>query len=347
VTDSRMFRHGFVERPARTVAEAAGLTGALQAQDLGAARLGVRARSVSLTDSDVRRAVDVDRTVVRTWLMRNTIHLIPAQDVRWLAALFGPMIQRRFAGKRWPELGLTPALLDRAADAAPEILQSGPSTRHELVAALADRGVTMSATGQAPTHLLLYLSTIGLVCHADGDRFALVDQWLPDAPPGPRGDDALAELARRYFRAYSPASGADFTTWSGLPSRAAIALIRDELLPVAGGFTLGAAPSTGGLRLLGGFDNFLLGYRDRDAIIAPSHRGEVYVGGVIRPTILNEGRMIGRWRLARPTRKNAPVVVEVRHFGRPTPSVREAVAAEVADIGRFLAVPTELGQLRR
>jgi hypothetical protein len=337
-----MVRHGFVDRPARTVAGAAGLTGALQAQDLGAARLAIRARSATLTDAGVQRALDDSRTVVRTWLMRNTIHLVPAADLRWLAALFGPMIRRRFSTQRWPGLGLTPAVLERAAEAAPEVLRDGPLTRHELVAALAGRGITIDPAGQAPTHLLLYLATVGLTCHASADRFALIDQWLPDAPDGPRGDDALAELARRYFRAYSPATGADFTSWSGLPSRAALALIRDELTPAGSGFTLGVTPEHGGLRLLGAFDNYLLGYRDRDLIISAAHRGEVYVGGVIRPTILHDGRVIGRWRLIRPTRKHAPIVVEVRPFDRPSPSVRAAIEAEVDDIGRFLGEPAEL-----
>jgi hypothetical protein len=340
-----MVRHGFVDRPANTVAEAAALTVGLQAQDLRAARLGVRARSATPTEADVEHALDEERTVVRTWLMRNTIHLVPAADTRWLAELFGPLIQRRFASKRWPGLGLTPPVLERVAETAPAILGDGPLTRHDLVAALADHGVAIDPRGQAPTHALLYLATIGLTCHADGDRFALIDQWLPDLSDGPRGDEALAELARRYFRAYSPATGADFTTWSGLPSKHAVGLIRDELIDVDGGFALGTVPDDGGVRLLGGFDNYLLGYRDRDPIIAPAHRAEVYVGGIIRPTILHDGRVIGRWRLVRPARADAPVVVEVRQFGRPTASVRAAIEDEVADIGRFLGRATRTSQL--
>jgi Winged helix DNA-binding domain len=101
------------------------------------------------------------------------------------------------------------------------------------------------------------------------------------------------------------------------------------------------------VRLLGGFDNYLLGYRDRDPIISAEHRSEVYVGGVIRPTILHDGRVIGRWRLVRPTRKDRPAIVEVGYFGRPSIPVRAAVDAEVTDIGRFLGLVTEPGQLRR
>jgi hypothetical protein len=341
-----MARQGLVDRPAGTVAQAAALGCGLQAQDFGAARLAVRARSRTLTDEAVRAAVDDDRTVARTWLMRNTIHLVPAEDLRWMTALLGPMIHRRFASKRWPALGLTPALLDRIAATAPDVFAGRSLTRQEFAAALAERGVAVQAHGQAPVHVLLHLATRGLVCHADGNRFTLVDEWLPDAPAGPRGDDALAELARRYFRAFSPATGADFTAWSGLPSRRAIELIRDELTPDGRRFTLGEVAEPGGLRLLGPFDNYLLGHRDRDHIIAAGHRGEIYDGGLIRASIVRDGRVIGRWRLVRATRSGAPVVVEIKVFGRSSRSLRAAIDAEVADIGRFFGVAGEPAQVR-
>lgn len=338
-----MTRHGLIDRPATTAAEAAALICGLQAQDFAAARLAVRARSATLTDADVRRATEVDRTVVRTWLQRNTIHLVPAEDLRWLTALLGPMIRRRFETQRWPGLGLTPDVLTRVTKRAPKVLQDGPLNRHEFVAALGIGGI---ADGQAPGHLMVHLATLGVVCHADGDRFALVEQWLPDAPEGPRGDAALAEFARRYFRAFSPATGADFTAWSGLPSRHAISLIREELTEADGRFSLGDVAEQPGVRLLGAFDNYLLGHRDRAHLIERERRDEVYSGGMIRPTIVHDGRVVGRWRLVRPTRKNTPHVVEVRWFRRTSTAVRSAVDAEVADVGRFLGVEAALGQLR-
>lgn len=343
----RMCRHGLCERPAATVAAAAALDCGIQAQDLGAARLAVRARSATLTAADVDAALGAERTVVRTWLMRNTIHLVPARDVRWLTALLGPMIRRRFGTRRWPELGLTPDVLDAAARLAPQLLADGPLGRHELAAALAGRGVPIRQDGQAPVHVLVFLSTLGLTCHASGGRFALLDDWLPGAAEGPRGDDALAELARRWITAYSPATAADFTTWSGLPSGRALGLIRDELQPaeVDGrpGFRPGAPrPCRGGVRLLGGFDTVLVAYRDRATLIDASHRDQVYSGGIIRPTVVHDGRVIGRWRLGRPASAARPLRVEVTLFAPAPRTVRAAVRAEAEDIGRFLAAPVRL-----
>jgi hypothetical protein len=345
VLAERIARHGLVDRLARTAADAAGLTCAIQAQDPQAARFGLRSRSSAITEADVRHAMDVERSVVRSSLMRATIRLVAAEDVRWLTALLGPSIARKFQ-KRWRDLGLTPQLLATTLAALPKILADGPRSRAEIVAGLAARGIHVD-TDQAPAHVLLHATTEGLVCRgSDRGRdatFVLLDDWLPDAPAGPRGDDALAEIARRYFRAFSPATAADFTTWSGLPSARAIELIQDELTQVTidgrSAFSLGAVPPQRGLRLLPAFDNYLVGYRDRDLIIAADRVSRVYIGGMIRPSVLQDGRVIGTWRLIR-TRGAA--TVEVTPFDPLTRKAMAAVEAEAADIGRFIEAPSTL-----
>lgn len=190
----------------------------------------------------------------------------------------------------------------------------------------------------------MYLSTVGLVCRepergADA-TFTLLDAWLPSAPAGPRGDDAVAELARRYFQTFSPATAADFTAWSGLPSGRAIALIRDELTQVTvdgrPGYQWQKVAPAAGLRLLPMFDNYLIGYRNRSSIIDAARRPEVYVGGIICPTVLLDGRVVGRWRLVR---TQSAAVVEVTPFA-DSPYVRAAVEQEGHDIDRFLALLT-------
>jgi hypothetical protein len=339
----RMTRHGLLGRPATTVPDAAGMTGAIQAQDPQASRLGVRARSERATEADVLRSIE-DRSVVRTWLMRATIHLVAADDVRWMTRLLGPPIARRFA-KRWNDLGLTTDLLERASAALPDVLAGGPLTRRQIVAALAERGVAVDPQGQAATHVLLHATSVGLVCRGPdrgrGTTFALLDAWIPSAPGGPSGDDALAELARRYFRAFSPATGNDFATWSGLPATRALRLIRDELTPVdvngRGGYRLGEVAPQRGLRLLPAYDNYLVGYRDRELIITAEHRPEVYVGGLIRPSVVLDGRVIGTWRLVRSADAGAVVLAP---FGGMARKAREAIETEAEDIARFLSLQT-------
>ena len=345
VTLERIARHGFATRPAASVLDAVRLTTAIQAQDPPQSRLGVRSRASGCTDTDVLAAI-ADRTVVRTWLMRGTVHLVAADDVRWLAALFGPALQRRFR-KRWLDLGLTADVLAPIGGALPDVLSGGPRTRKEIVAELtARRLVPDSPDPQAvATHILVHATSIGLLCRAtDHGRdalFTLLDEWTAGRADGPRGDDALAELARRYFAAFAPATAADFTTWSGLPSARAVQLIRDELEPVdvAGrpGFRLaGAEPleaPRGTVRLTAGFDNYLVGYADRGLLLDDEHRAAVYVGGVIKPSVLVDGRIAGIWRLVR---TRGAVDVEVTPLQPLTKRVHAVIEREIADIRRFV-----------
>lgn len=270
-------RQGFADRPCRTVAAAAALACAIQAQEAPASRLGVRARASRLSEADVVHAIAVERTVVRTWLMRGTIHLVDTADLRWLARLIGPSLERMFHA-RWQQLGLTREVRDAILGALPSILADGPLVRREIRRGLNEAGIMLDTSDpQAYSHALFYASAVGLVCRGpDVGRdatFTLLDEWVPDAPAGPSGDDALAELARRYFAAFSPATTHDFGTWSRLAAGRAVNLIRDELTPVdvdgRNGWRLGpAVPPARGLRLLPAYDNYLVGYKHRDAILA-------------------------------------------------------------------------------
>jgi winged helix DNA-binding protein len=345
VLGERFARQGLADRTSATPLAATALTTALQAQDAPAARLGVRARAVAPTERDVLAAIEHDRTIVRTWLMRGTIHLVPSSDLRWLVRLIGPAIARKY-GTRWRQIGLSDELLARIVDALPAVLAAGPLTRHQISAALAERGVALdSPDPQAPTHAIVHASTTGLICRGpDRGRhstFALVDDWLPGAPAGPSGDDALAELARRYFAAFSPATAADFATWSGLPAGRAVALIRDELTGAdvdgRAGFRLGEVEPARGLRLLPAFDNYLVGYRHRGALLTPEQHGAVFQGGMIRPAVLLDGRVVGTWALRR-----ARGTLTVTPFGELTRADRDALAAEAADVERFVGTPLTL-----
>jgi hypothetical protein len=340
----RMTRQG-LSRPAAHAADAGQVATAavgLQAQDVAAARLGVRARTSDLDEADVLAATEQRRSVVRTWLMRATVHLVAAEDVHWMVALFGPMIERRFANVRWPQLGIDGPTIEAATEQIVEVLHGRQLTRHQIAAELADRGVRLAEDGQAATHLLLALSCRGITCRArDQGRestFALLDEWIPRTA-GPA--DPAAELARRYFRAFGPATAADFTTWSGLPSGAAIKAIRDELTEVEfdgrRGWTSGEVEPVRGLRLLPMFDNYLIGYRDRTAMLAPAWHSSVYVGGIIKATVVRDGRVIGSWRLDRSGRSTTIRITPFEPIRQ-----RGQLERERADIERFLGRPVGL-----
>jgi hypothetical protein len=345
--EERFARQGLAGRAAGGVAEAAARGAGIQAQDGTAARLGIRARAAGLTDQDVTAAIAA-RAVARTWLMRGTVHLVDAGDLRWLVRLLGPSVQRKMRS-RWRQIGLTDALLDRSVELLPDVLRGRALSRHEIVAELGAAGLTLdSPDPQAPTHLVVHASTAGLICRG-ADRggtatFVLLDEWLPEQPRGQRrdlaGDAALAELARRYFTAFGPATAADFTAWSGLAAGHAVDLIRDDLtaVDVAGrpGFRLGDPEPTRAVRLLPAFDNYLVGYRHRDAILAAQRRPLIFAGGMIHPSVVVDGRVVGRWSLQR---SRDPLQVTVRCFEPFPRRVLRELDREVADLGRFLARP--------
>jgi len=351
VAAARFRRHGLAGT-ADDVAAAARGSVALQAQDLDATRLQVRPRSRSLTAADVTRACDAG-DVVRTWLMRGTLHLVPAEDVAWLLRLLGPMVERRDRRRR-EALGLDDALCERALRALPQVLADGPLTRGALVSALARHRVRLPPERQAPAHLVLLAATRGIVCRGpDADReptFTLLEQWVP-AADGPDGPRAAAELARRHLAAYAPVGAADLAAWAGIPigaARRGLADLGDDAREVAtarGPLWVPAdqpePASRTAWRLLPAFDAYLLGYADRAAVLEAAHTSRVNAGGGwLHPVVVHGGRVAGTWRLRR---RAAGHVAAVELFGgRPDRAATAALEAEAGDLGRFLGAPVTL-----
>src|ERR1700733_11895668 len=116
-----MTRQGLADRSAADPAGVATAAVGLQAQDIGAARLGVRARSTSVDEAAVVNAIQHQRSVVRTWLMRSTVHLVAAADLRWMGELYGPVMERNHRA-RWRNLGITEPMIESALVHARELL---------------------------------------------------------------------------------------------------------------------------------------------------------------------------------------------------------------------------------
>ncbi|MFJ1702896.1 winged helix DNA-binding domain-containing protein [Kitasatospora sp. NPDC088346] len=316
----------FGGRPAG-VAEAARRCAGVQAQDAGAVRLALRARGVA-GPGEVAAAYEAGE-VVATWLMRGTLHLVPAGDAAGLVALFR---ERRLAAgaRRRRELGLTEELCARALAVAPALLDPPPS-RAALVARLREHGVPVEPAGQAPAHLMAFLAAHGVLC-----RGADVAPREPGHRPVPPGREVTAgDLARGYLRAFGPAGPADLAAWAGLaPVDARRAFEAAGAVETAPGLAVlpGAAPPPSGpplVRLLGPYDTYLLGYRSRDVMLDPARTKLVNAGGgVVRPVLVADGRVLGTWR-----RAGGELLVEA--FGPLPAAVRAGLAEEAAAVGEF------------
>ena len=188
----------------------------VQAQDPVAEALAIRVRTAGLTARCVEEARTVSRSVVRTWAMRGTMHLVAFEDARWMLSLLGPVMIRR-SRRRHKELGLTEDTGARAVGAVREILEAhGSMSREEIAGRLAGKGLPVE--GQAIYHIVRLAALEGVVCFGPEQggegTYDLLDRWLPASSSV---DDPLAELARRYVMAYGPAEPEDLATWSGLP----------------------------------------------------------------------------------------------------------------------------------
>jgi hypothetical protein len=321
----------------------------VQAQAPGAAALAVWVRTSGLLASQVEHARAHERSIVRTWCMRGTLHLLASADLGWLLSLLGPVIIRK-SRRRYAELGLTEDVCARAIRAIQRILgDQGPLTRAELAEQLAGQG--LPTQGQAAYHLLRRAGLEGLICfgpeRAGEATFVLLEDWVQ---PGAvlAGDAARAELARRYLAAYAPAGPEDFAVWSGLSisqARAGFETIRDDLLKVdisnspawilkSRAEWLDERPGGGAaVSLLPAFDPYLLGYRDRGLSVPGRHARRVHPGGgMLRPTLLVDGWAAGTWKTKR---GRDGLVVVVEPFEGLGDQVMDALEDEVRELGRF------------
>ncbi|RBY89310.1 winged helix DNA-binding domain-containing protein [Blastococcus sp. TF02A-30] len=309
----RLVAQGLAGPRAATPAEAVRRLLAAQGQDFPGAVTSVALRAEQRRRDAVVAALDGGE-VVRSWPMRGTLHLTAAEDLPWMLDLLG---SRALAGaaKRREYLGITDAEAARACEAAVAALSGGNRlSRADLLSAIEAAGVPV--TGQRGYHLLWFAAQSGHTClgpTADGDQlFVLLDEWVR-APRRLEGDEALGELARRFFTGHGPATVQDLARWSGLgvrEARVGVAIARpdlealtvdgtEHLLDPATPERLAACRAEArGTHLLPGFDEFVLGYGDRSAVLDPEFAERIVPGrnGMFLPTVVVDGRIVGTWR---------------------------------------------------
>lgn len=316
---------------------------AVQAQDLRSARLAVRARSAGLDASGVDNALR-DGSVIVSWLMRGTLHLVHRDDYAWLWALTSPTTiaaNRRRLGQE----GVPPADAEKALAVIVESLANhGPLPRAELAQRIEHAGVRTE--GQATPHLLLLAALRGLIVLGpiqDGTHaFVLTRDWLGGEPTPLAPEDrprAVADLVRRYLRGHGPATAADIATWSGVglrDVRAGIADIAGELSEDGDLIDLSrraAPPGDLPARLLPAFDPYLLGWRDRSFAVPDEHRRRVFPGGgMLRATAIADGRAVATWTMRR---RAGTLTVEIDAFDPLDEATANALRAESDDVVRF------------
>jgi Winged helix DNA-binding domain len=291
--------------------------GAMQAQDYPQALWAIGVRLRSATVADVERAISEGK-IVRTWPMRGTLHFVPPEDARWMLKLSASRILAR-DGRRLEQLELDGGILERCKELFSEALRGHKRlSRPEMMQLLEEAGI--STQKQRGYHILWYLSQDALICpgpmQGKQQTFVLLDEWVPDSRELSR-EESLAELARRYFASHGPATAHDFAWWAGLTvteARSGLEAAMPELVSekikgkdywMADDAPGHAARDGSSVHLLPAYDEYLLGYKDRGAVLDVDDALKVVPGknGVFFPTIVVGGRVVGTWK--RKLKKNS------------------------------------------
>lgn len=293
--------------------------GGIQGQDFIGAKWSMGLRLPSATDSDIEETI-ADRKIIRTWLMRGTLHFAAASDARWMLNLLAP---GNIAGsaRRHKQLELDESIFIQCKDILIDALRGGRQlTREDLYKRLENAGICM--TSQRHYHILWRLAQDKIICfvgqHGKQQTFALFEEWVPDAPQKDRSE-ALIELAKRYFSSRGPVTLQDYIWWSGLTAadaRSGLEMIKSQLEQVTiSGKTYWFTPNISLpendfniAHALPGFDEYLLGYKDRSIVLDNVYADKVCPGGngVFSSTIAVNGKIVGTWQ--RTIKKNTIII---------------------------------------
>ncbi|HTS45583.1 MAG TPA: winged helix DNA-binding domain-containing protein [Puia sp.] len=345
----RLYNQHLTENRFRSPAELVSHLGAVQAQDYAAAKWAIGLRLPGSTDEDIEQSI-AKREIIRTWSLRGTLHFVAPADLRWILDLINPRLLSAYAG-HFRRLGLEKTLIRKSHNTMANALRDGNQlTRKELADVLERYKI--------PTHdmrmnfLLLRAALDGLIClgerHGKQFTYTLLDEWIPSTRKLAR-EEAITQLAKRYFASHGPATIQDFAWWSGLNMadvKMAIELIgpgfRSEKIGQSIFWCqkdLSGGSNRSSIHLLPSFDEYIVGYADRSATLGNIPFRRILNGSLFYPVVIINGKIVGTWK--RTFKKNA-VMIESNFFDISNRSQLSRIAATSRKYGKFLGMNTDL-----
>jgi Winged helix DNA-binding domain len=354
LVSQRLHNQKLVESDLRTPAEIVSWLGAVQSQDYAGAKWALGLRAPGLTEKDVDRAFD-DGKILRTHILRPTWHFVAPADIRWMLALTGPRV---LAGNRHytRRNGLDEKVLARSRRVLERALGGGRfMTRTALGAVLARAGI--AGGGQRLAYLMMDAELQQVICSGprQGRQFtyALLEERAPRAR-ALAGDEALAELAKRYFASHGPATVRDLVWWSGLTVKQAKtgleALGRQAVSDAIDGVTYWSVPEptpsvkktrpvVPAVYLLPNYDELMNALRDRGLFLDASGPPPAGASSRLPHQLAIDGALRGAWRRTIAARG---LTIAVRPFRPLSRMEKTALARAVAGYGRFSGLAAEL-----
>ena len=327
----------------------------IHAQVQSSAELQLWARVDGISRDDVQDALWDQRSLVRTWSLRGTLHLLTAEDLPlYVAAL--QQHDRWWKGAWLRMIGMTEQELRATLEAIRDSLGARPLTREQLADKVAAkvgakaRDRMMSGWGEMLKPAAFHGYLVSGPPRGQSVTFVRPDGWLGKWNV-PAAENAWREIVRRYLRAYGPATREEFARWWGMqpaPAGRVMKALADELTEVdveghrASALTeeipaLARARLKSPVRLLPAFDVYIVGTRPRESLVESRLEHLIFrQAGWISPVVLIDGRARGVWKHER-TRNGIEVAVSA--FGKLSGAHREAIAREAESLGRFLDAP--------
>lgn len=323
ISSLRLFNQQIAAPQFKTAKELVGWMGAMQAQDFPMSKWAVGLRLLHSTETEIEAAFNRGE-ILRTHLMRPTWHLVSPDDIYWMLELTAPQI-KSLNKSRNRELELTETVLKKSREIIQLLLEGNRAmTREELGAHLNQAGIKTNENRLS--HILMEAEISGLICSGPirqkKHTHMLLEERVPKKQHLPK-EESLALLARKYFASHSPATLPDFVWWSGLPvsdARKAVEMIKSEFISATiGSETYWFSEAVlqpnilpDSVYLLPAFDEYLISYKNRNAVIAADHHKKaISNNGIFRPTIVVNGQISGLWKR---TFQKENVLVELDHF---------------------------------
>ncbi|MBE0649954.1 MAG: AlkZ family DNA glycosylase [Bacteroidales bacterium] len=351
IANFRLINQQITNSEFKTPKEIVGWMGAIQAQDMNMAKWAIGARLNGSTEEEIDSAIEKGE-IIRIHLLRPTWHFVSSEDIYWMLDLTSPQI-RTTLKSRDKRLGHNEAIYRKSNAILEKALSGGNHlSREELIPLFINSGLAVDENKAA--HLLLRAEIDGLICSGKikekKQTYALLSERVSKKKTFAR-EEALAELAKRYFTSHGPATLQDFIWWSGLSigeSKQALEMVKSGILSeTVGDQTYWfAAVSEVSLRnkdsvyLLPAYDEFVISYRDRTAsLIFEDHNKAVSNNGVFRPIIVEKGIVTGIWKR---TIKNDKVMIETEFFRPPGKVMHNRLLKPLTSYGHFLEKKVEL-----
>lgn len=343
----RMLNQHLVGSGVRTPEEIVAGLGAMQAQEYAMVKWAVALRVPDSTDALIESAVSSGR-ILRTHVLRPTWHLVTPADIRWMLALTAPRVRVVMAYMD-RQLEVDGKLLKRVHRTLVKALEGGRQLSRVAMQATLARA-KIDASGPRLAHILIHAELDGLICsgarEAGHFTYALLEERVPPTQPKDR-NDALVELARRYFSARGPATAQDFAWWSGLTvadAKKGMAQLRegfvreaingiDHLFPTR---THNRPQRMNRAFLLPDYDELVIGYKDRAAFFASAAPSRVTE---YNRSVLVDGSIAGSWR---PQKLRDGAAIEIATFSAADSKSQRAITSAAEAFGSFLGRKVEL-----